>query len=74
MLSVKILPNHTSQLTLLSLKQTFVNKMESIKVKEEELVECLLQLQAAEGEYTNRNRKLEELQAVLAGTYKALSN
>ncbi|XP_073098414.1 coiled-coil domain-containing protein 175 isoform X2 [Manis javanica] len=47
-------------------EQTFVNKMESIKVKEEELVECLLQLQAAEGEYTNRNRKLEELQAVLA--------
>ncbi|KAI5946361.1 Coiled-coil domain-containing protein 175 [Manis javanica] len=47
-------------------EQTFVNKMESIKVKEEELVECLLQLQAAEGEYTNRNRKFEELQAVLA--------
>ncbi|KAK2498334.1 hypothetical protein MC885_014852 [Smutsia gigantea] len=47
-------------------EQRFVNKMESTKVKEEELAECLLQLQVAEEEYTNKNRKFEELHAVLA--------
>uniref|UniRef100_A0A8C3W2C6 Coiled-coil domain containing 175 n=1 Tax=Catagonus wagneri TaxID=51154 RepID=A0A8C3W2C6_9CETA len=42
-------------------EQRFVQEAQINKVKEDELVECLPQLQVAEEEYTDKNSKFEEL-------------
>ncbi|XP_058423957.1 coiled-coil domain-containing protein 175 [Diceros bicornis minor] len=46
-------------------EQRFAKEMQSNKVKEDELVECLPQLQEAEEDYMDKNRKLTELSDVL---------
>uniref|UniRef100_A0A673TW25 Coiled-coil domain containing 175 n=1 Tax=Suricata suricatta TaxID=37032 RepID=A0A673TW25_SURSU len=47
-------------------EQRFVAKTQTNKTKEDELVECLPQLQAAEDEYKNRTEELEELVNLIA--------
>ncbi|XP_054095963.2 coiled-coil domain-containing protein 175 isoform X2 [Callithrix jacchus] len=46
-------------------EEIFVKKIQITKEKEEELVECLPQLQVAEEEYREKKRKLEELSNIV---------
>ncbi|XP_034848639.1 coiled-coil domain-containing protein 175 [Mirounga leonina] len=46
-------------------EKRFVEETQSNKVKEEELVECLPQLQAAEEEYKSKSGKLEEISNII---------
>ncbi|XP_072819235.1 coiled-coil domain-containing protein 175 isoform X3 [Vicugna pacos] len=46
-------------------EQRFVKEMQINKIKEDELGECLPQLQVAEEEYTDKNRKFRELADIL---------
>lgn len=61
-------------MVLFSLKEIFVKETQINKEKQEELVECLPQLQVAEQEYKEKKRKLEELSNAITGTYEAFSN
>jgi len=55
-------------------EKRFVEETQSNKVKEEELVECLPQLQVAEEEYKSKSGKFEELSNIITGMYEALRN
>ncbi|XP_035575664.1 coiled-coil domain-containing protein 175 isoform X1 [Canis lupus dingo] len=46
-------------------EERFIRETESNKVKEEELVECLPQLQVAEEEYINKSGKFEEINNII---------
>lgn len=63
-----------SQLAFFSLKKRFVKETQNNKVKEDELVECLPQLQVAEEEYKSKSGRFEELSNIVTGMYEALSN
>ena len=69
-----ILQNCARNWLFFSLKKRFVKETQNNKVKEDELVECLPQLQVAEEEYKSKSGKFEELSNTVTGMYEALSN
>nr|KAF6499318.1 coiled-coil domain containing 175 [Molossus molossus] len=46
-------------------EQIYVEEVKSIRIKEDELTQCLPQLQGAEDEYTSKNKEFEELNSTL---------
>ncbi|KAM7154739.1 coiled-coil domain-containing protein 175 [Molossus nigricans] len=46
-------------------EQIYVEEVKSIRIKEDELTQCLPQLQGAEDEYTSKNKEFEELSSTL---------
>ncbi|KAK2104278.1 hypothetical protein P7K49_018134 [Saguinus oedipus] len=65
--SIKDIPKHSEH----KQDEIFIKKIQITKEKEEELVECLPQLQAAEEEYREKKRKLEELSNIVTGKGRA---
>ena len=61
-------------ISFLSFKQRFAEEAQISKEKEVELDKCLPQLQVAEEEFTDKNRKSQNLIETVTGRYEVLSN